>query len=118
MHARTHVRVLADVPDLGRRGSAALSISRFSIFEAGHVLRIMKRPGQSPRVRLFYFNHFDLEPRRCRAVSGAWDEDQVRLRVARRCLGDDARERVFVQFGIQRGQSVDRAPAVRRLPRG
>lgn len=117
-HDRRRVRAIADIPDLGRSGSASLSITRFTIFEAGYVIQIRKRSGLAARVRLYYFNHFDLEPRRCAAVSGRWGQDQIKLGVARRCLDGHIRNRLFVQFGIKRGESVDRAPAVRRIERG
>lgn len=117
-HGLRQVRVVATIPDLGRRGSAALSITRFTVFEAGYVVQIKKRPGRPARTKLYYFNHFDLEPRRCSDVAGTWGAEKIRLRVARRCLHDDAQEQVFAQFGIQRGQSIDRAPAIRRLQRG
>jgi hypothetical protein len=117
-HGPRRVRVVADIPDLGDRGTASLSISRFTIFEAGYVLQIKKRAGSRPRIQLFFFNHFDLEPRNCSQVSGRWGEDRIKLIVARKCLKGHVRNRLFVQFGIQRGQSVDRAPAVRRIQRG
>ena len=117
-HGLQRVRVKADIPDLGSSGSAALSISRFTVFEAGYVIQIKKRAGTSAKARLYYFDHFDLEPRRCSSVSGRWGARQIKLAVARRCLDSHARNRVFVQFGIQRGRTVDRAPAVRRLARG
>jgi len=116
-HSQNRVRVVARVPRLGRTGTAALSISRFEIFEAGYVVQIKKRAGEPPRARLFFFNHFDLEPRRCANVSGTWGDHKVTLSVARSCLTDHAGERVFAQFGIQDGDQVDRAPAVRRLDR-
>ncbi len=117
-HGLRQVRVVATIPDLGRRGSAALSISRFTIFEAGYVVEIKKRRGHPARTKLYYFNHFDLEPRRCSDVEGQWGADHVRLKVARHCLDGHRREQVFAQFGIQRGEAIDRAPAVRRLQRG
>jgi hypothetical protein len=116
-HSQDRVGVVARIPDLGRAGTAALSISRFGIFEAGYVVQIHKRAGEAPRTRLLFFNHFDLEPRRCDDVSGTWGEHQVTLSVARSCLTGHAREHVFAQFGIQRGDQVDHAPAVRRLNR-
>jgi hypothetical protein len=117
-HSDRRVSVVAVIPDLGDRGRAALSITRFTIFEAGYVVRIKKRAGSPPRVRLLFFDHFGLEPRECAAVSGRWGEDRIRLSVARACLDGHARNRVFVQFGIVRGDDVDRARAVRRLERG
>ncbi|WP_243056262.1 hypothetical protein [Nocardioides sp. SR21] len=116
-HAQEQVRVVARIPNLGRGGTAALSISRFEIFEAGFVVEIKKRAGKPPRTRLFFFNHFDLEPRRCDAVTGTWGRRRVSLSVDRACLDGHARERVFTQFGIQSGAHVDRAPAVKRLRR-
>lgn len=113
-----HVRVLARIPDLGRSGNAALSISRFDIFEAGYVVRVVKRLGQPPRIGLYYFNHFDLEPRRCPDVTGQWNRQQsIRLSVSTACLEGHARRNVFVQFGIAKRQHVDRAPALRNLAR-
>ena len=117
-HGETHVRVTARISALGRVGEAALSISRFEIFEAGYVVRIIKHRGKPARVGLFYFDHFDLEKRACDDVSGTWGRTAIRLKVARECLVGHARPRVFAQFGIQRGQEVDRAPAVPRLARG
>ena len=64
-HSKTRVSVVGTIPQLGQAGEASPSISRFSIFEAGYVVLVKKRPGEAPRVRLAYFNHFDLEPRRC-----------------------------------------------------
>ena len=116
-HTRDRVRVVARVPDLGRSGSATLSISRFEIFEAGYVLRIRARPSEPTRTRLLFFNHFDLEPRRCAAVTGSWAHGVVRLSVARTCLVDHVAEQVFAQFHIRRGPDTDRAPPVRRLRR-
>lgn len=116
-HGSDRVSVAATIPSLGRRGSASLSISQFTTFEAGHVVTIRKSPGRPVTVRLAYFNHFDLEPRRCGGVKGSWRPAKVTLSVPRACLGEDATERVFVQFGIQHGNAIDRAPAVRRLQR-
>ena len=116
-HSQNRVRVVARIPNLGRTGTAALSISKFEIFEAGYVVEIKKRAGEPPSTKLFFFNHFDLEPRRCTAVSGAWKRHQVSLSVARSCLTGHKRQQVFAQFGIQRGSHVDRAPAVKRLHR-
>lgn len=117
-HGQKRVEVSATIPDLGRRGSASLSISRFNVFEAGYVLQIRKRPGSTPRTRLYYFDHFALKPRECDNVSGKWGTGMITLRVARNCLEGHATNRLFVQFGVQREGSVDRAPAVRRLARG
>jgi hypothetical protein len=117
-HAKRRVRVEARIPDLGNRGSAALSISKFTIFEAGYVLEIVKRAGKQPKLKFGFFNHFEVEPRECSTMSGRWSGDTVFLSVARKCLVGHVRERLFVQFGIQRGQSVDLAPPVRRLRRG
>lgn len=117
-HGPRRVRVVASIPDLRANGTASLSISRFSIFEAGYVLQIRKRPGSPPRTRLRFLNHFDLEPRTCAGISGRWVDDRITLSVARTCLEGHATNRIFVQFGIQRGDAIDRAPAVRRLSRG
>jgi hypothetical protein len=116
-HTRHRVRVVARVPDLGPAGSATLSISRFEIFEAGYVLRIRARSGAPPRIRLLFFNHFDLEPRRCAGVTGTWANGVVRLSVARTCLVGHVAEQVFAQFHIRHGSDIDEAPAVRRLRR-
>lgn len=112
------ISVLARIPHLGRAGDASLSITRFDVFEAGYVLRITKRVGQPPRVRLFFFDHFSLNRRRCQGSSGAWGSRSIRLSVPTRCLHGHARPNVFAQFGISRGRQLDRAPAVRRLGRG
>lgn len=117
-HADHQVRVRARIPDLGAAGVATLAITRFEIFEAGYVVRMVKRLGKPARVRLLYFDHFDLSRRECDGVAGRWNDRSVRLAVPRSCLEGHAKRRVFVQFGIQRGRAVDRAPAVRRLPRG
>jgi hypothetical protein len=117
-HATHRVSVDVKIPDLGDRGRASLSISRFTIFEAGYVVIIRKSVGEPARVRLAYYNHFDLEPRRCAGVTGSWGSGHVELGVPRSCLEGHARKRVFVQFGIQRGPDIDRARPVRRLARG
>jgi hypothetical protein len=117
-HGAETISVVARVPRLGDRGTAALSLSKFEIFEAGYVVRIRKRPGREPRVRLFFFNHFDLEPRTCSAVSGSWGPRRVTLSVARSCLVDHAQDTMFAQLGLRRGADVDFAPAVKRLRRG
>ena len=116
-HREHRVRVVANIPDLGQRGRASLSISRFTIFEAGYVAIIKKRAGKDPQVRLTFFNHFELQPRDCPGVSGSWTDDQVKLSVPRSCLEGHARQRVFVQFAILRGSDVDRARPVKRLAR-
>ena len=116
-HGKNRVTVVAKIPKLGRAGEASLSISRFTIFEAGYVALIKKRVGHKARVRLTYFNHFDLEPRQCSRISGRWAVSQIRLSVPRSCLRGHAKEKAFVQFGIQRNLKIDRAPAVRRLAR-
>jgi hypothetical protein len=116
-HGVHRVSVVASLPDLGQRGRASLSISKFEIFEAGYVALIKKRPGAAPQVRLTFFNHFDLEPRECPGLTGSWASARVKLSVPRSCLDDHAQERVFAQFGIQRGSEIDRARAVRRLDR-
>ena len=110
-------KVIARIPDLGRAGEAALSITRFEVFEAGYVVRIIKRRGERATVGLYFFDHFDLNKRKCDGVSGTWGDSYVRLSVPTDCLDGHAKRNVFAQFGIQRGQKVDRAPAVRRLAR-
>ena len=116
-HADRHVKVLARIPALRRTGEAALSISRFEIFEAGYVVLLEKRPGQPAEVGLYYFNHVNLEPRECDDVSGRWGRSSIRLSVARRCLDGHATPRVFAQFGLSQGERVDFAPAAPRLAR-
>lgn len=111
------VAVRATIPRLGDRGQAALSISRYEIFEAGYVVRIVKRVGKPARVRLQYFDHFDLHNRKCAGVAGRWNDRSVTLRVPIKCLEGHRTPKVFAQFGIQRGERIDRAPAVKRLPR-
>jgi hypothetical protein len=117
-HRPARISALARIPNLGRAGDASLSITRFEVFEAGYVLRITKRAGQRPRVRLFSFDHFSLNRRRCKGISGTWRARSIRLGVPTRCLRGHARPKVFTQFGISRGRQLDRAPAVRRLSRG
>jgi hypothetical protein len=112
------VSVMARVPHLARRGRADLSISRFEIFDAGYVLRLVKRAGKPPRTRLYFFDHFDLHRRPCDDVRGSWRSGTVRLSVDADCLEDHARRRIFTQVGLIRRQTVDVAPAVRRLERG
>jgi hypothetical protein len=114
-HHPARVAVTAQIPDLGDAGWASLSVSRFRVFEAGYVVLMRKRADEQPRVRLTYFNHFELEPRRCAGVTGSWDDGEVVLSVPRSCLDGHARRNVFAQFAIGRGEHVDRAPAVRRL---
>ena len=82
-HSERRVRVVARIPDLGDRGEAALSISRFTIFEAGYVVTIKKRAGTPARVRLMFFDHFGLEPRECSAVAGRWGTDRIRTATTR-----------------------------------
>jgi hypothetical protein len=112
------VSVRARVPDLARRGRADLSISRFEIFDAGYVVRLVKRAGKPPRTRLYFFDHFDLHRRPCDDVRGWWRNGAVRLSVDADCLEDHARRRIFTQVGLIRRQDFDMAPAVRRLARG
>lgn len=107
----------ARIPNLGRAGDASLSITRFEVFDAGYVLRITKRAGQPPRVRLFFFDHFSLNRRRCQGISGVWGDRSITLGVPTRCLRGHARSTVLTQFGISHGHQLDRAPAVRRLSR-
>ena len=114
-HGTRLVRARAHVPGLGRRGSASISISRFAIFEAGYVLQIKKRLGMPARLRFGFFNHFDLEPRQCSGASARWGDRGISLSVPRSCLEGHRTHRLFVQFGLQRGRDIDRAPAVRRL---
>lgn len=112
-----HVSVRARVPGLADVGKAELSISRFEIFEAGYVVRLVKRAGQPPRTRLFFFDHFDLTRRPCDDVAGSWRAGTVRLSVAASCLQGHARRRAFTQVALVRGEDLDFAPEVRRLAR-
>ena len=116
-HGDGRVKVFARVPALRDSGEASLSISRFEIFEAGYVVLIKKRLGEPARVRLYFFNHFDLEKRDCDGVSGRWGETSIRLSVPRSCLEGHATHRVFAQVGVSLGEQVDLAPAARRLAR-
>jgi hypothetical protein len=111
------VKVRARIPQLGRAGKADLSITKFEIFEAGYVLRIAKWRGERARVRLYYFDHFSLNRRRCDGIAGQWNDANIRMTVPTECLTGHARRRIRVQFGIQHRQDIDRAPAVRRLAR-
>lgn len=111
------VKVTASAPDLGRAGRADLSITRFEIFEAGYVLRIAKRRGNAARVRLYYFDHFDLNRRGCGGTTGRWNDTSIRMTVPTACLTGHASRRIRVQFGTQHRRAIDRAPAVRRLVR-
>ena len=116
-HGENRVTVVAKLPKLGGVGQAALSISRFTIFEAGYVALITKQAGEKPRVRLTFFDHFKLNPAKCSSISGAWGDGRIKLSVARTCLLGHAREMIYVRFGIQRGSKVDRVPAVEQLAR-
>jgi hypothetical protein len=111
------VSVVARIPLLGDSGEASLSVSRYTIFEAGYVVRIIKRPNRAARTGLYFFNHFELVKRRCPQVSGEWGTGSIKLAVPVACLEDHRTPRVFVQFGIGADGSIDRAPAVRRLAR-
>ena len=111
------VAVTARVPELGRAGSTTLSISRFEIFEAGYVLRMRKKVGHEPHVRLYYFDHFGLNQRRCDDMAGSWGDGVVHLDVATTCLRHHARPHVFAQVATSQGDDIDRAPAVKRLAR-
>ena len=111
------VRVVSAVPDLGRYGRAELAISRFEVFEAGYVVRIVKKVGEAPTVRLLYYDHFSLKRRACEGVGGRWRDRSIALRVPVSCLRDHATPRIFVQLSTQRGDRIDRAPAVKRLAR-
>jgi hypothetical protein len=111
------VSVEARIPGLGRSGDASLSISQFEIFEAGYVGRIQRAPGKAPKVGLFYFDHFNLKKRKCGGVEGTWKAGRIRIAVPVTCLMDGfPADQVFAQFAIAAGKSVDRAPAVKRLP--
>ena len=118
VHNDDAVIVVAKIPDLGGAGEAQLAVSRFEIFEAGYVVRLIKRRGEPATVGLFYFDHFDLLERDCDAVEGAWRAHSIRIEVSRDCLKGHKRDVVFAQVATIRGEKVDRAPAVRRLARG
>ena len=45
-HGNERIRVTAQIPHLGSAGEAALSISKFEIFEAGYVVSIVKQHGK------------------------------------------------------------------------
>lgn len=116
-HLSDRVRVAARIPDLGASGRAELLVSKFEVFEAGYVVRISKRSDRKPRVGLLHYDHFDLERRACKGLTGSWESDKIRLKVPRACLKGHAAARVFAQFAITSGESFDEAPAVRRLAR-
>ncbi len=111
------VSVKARVPDLGKSGRADLSITRFMVFEAGYVLRIVKHRGSGPKVGLYYYDHFSLERRACTGLGGRWKKPVIALSVPTGCLRGHARRRIRVQLGAQRGSNIDRAPAIRHLER-
>lgn len=116
-HGDGVVKVLARIPNLGRAGDASLSVSSFDIFEAGYVVRILKRAESRPRVSLLYFDHFDTHRRKCDRVRGRWLDTAIRLSVPVTCLKEHGTRRVFVQFGIVHRGDLDRARPVRNLPR-
>lgn len=53
-YGNDRVKVVARIPKLGRVGEASLSITRFEIFEAGYVVRIIKRAGKPAKVGLYF----------------------------------------------------------------
>lgn len=113
----SHVRVKVAVPDLGRRGAASLAVSRFTVFEAGYVATISKPRGRPARLRLEFFDHFDLEPRSCPGLAGRWGRTRVTLAVPRSCLEGHRTPHVFAQVSLTRDDALDRVPPVRRLRR-
>lgn len=114
-HDRARVEVTAEIADLGDAGWASLSITRFVTFEAGYIVVLRKHAGEEPRVKLKYYNHFEVLPRRCPDVTGTWGDGEVALSVDRSCLRGHVRLNVFAQFAIGRGEEIDRAPPVKRL---
>ena len=116
-HSSARVSAVARLPELGRRGKAQLAITHFTVFEAGYIGQLSKRPGAAPRVQLFYFDHFDSSPRKCPGIEGTWGEGRIQIFVPKACMGQEVQqaERVFVQFTAGIGGEFDSAPAVRRL---
>ncbi|GAA3530035.1 hypothetical protein AFL01nite_00400 [Aeromicrobium flavum] len=121
-HLSDRVRVSAKIPELGRSGTAELTVSQYEIFEAGYIVRIRKHRGEKARVALLYFDHFDVKKQKCRGVSGTWGEQVIRLKVPRSCLkkrGHATEEltlQLFTSFGTT-GEQVDEAPQATSLPR-
>lgn len=107
------------MPHLDGPARASLAISKFTIFEAGYVAIVRKTASGEVSKRLFYFNHFELVPRKCK-VSGSWNEraSSVRIAVPRKCLKHHKKNRLYVAARTIRGKKFDDAPAVRRLERG
>lgn len=116
-HSDARVLAVARVPALGNRGKAQLSVTNFTVFEAGYVGQITRRPGQAPRIKLYYFDHFDLQPRVCAGIDGSWGDTRIRISIPKNCMEGDVADahRLFVQFAAGRGGDFDLAPAVRRL---
>lgn len=116
-HSAARVVGVARVPGLGDRGKAQLSVTDFTVFEAGYVGQVVQRPGAAPRVRLFYFDHVDLLPRACAGITGSWGEGRVSISIPKSCMeqGVEQADRVFVQVAVGRGGDFDLAPAVRRI---
>ena len=114
-YAGGEVAVTARVQDLQRMGSASLSITRFEVFEAGYIVRIVKKRGRPAQTALLYFDHFDATERTCDGVRGRWGRSRIRLVVPTECLRDHRTSSLFVQFGISDAGRVDHAPAVVRL---
>ncbi|QCW52118.1 hypothetical protein FE634_19920 [Nocardioides dongxiaopingii] len=120
VHSASRVVAVARVPGLGDRGRAQLSVTHFTTFEAGWVGQISKRPGAAARVRLFFFDHVDLNPRPCSGLEGSWGEGRIRISIPKDCMEGDVQDanRLFSQFAAGRGNDFDLAPAVRRLREG
>ena len=107
------VRVSGTVPELGDFGRGYLTISRYEVFEAGYVLRIIKKAGEEPRVRLLYFDHFDLEPSACSRTAGSWGDQRIRMRVSTDCLDGHARPRTYLRLTTAKGEELDEGPVAR-----
>lgn len=117
VYGNGRVSVVASIPDLGRSGRADLTVTRFDTFEAGYVLRIVKRSGDPAKIRLYYFDHFDLDRRRCNDLGGKWRGGGLSIGVPVDCLSGHARRSIRTQVTSAKGREYDRAPAVARLAR-
>lgn len=105
--------VVITVPELGDAGRVYFRVSRYEIFEAGYVLRLRKQAGEEPRVRLLYYDHFDIKPRACSAKGGSWGDDTIRMRVSNDCLDGHARRRAFMDLSTATGEQFDEVAKVR-----
>lgn len=97
-HAPRTVSARVRIPDLAQRGGVLLRTTRFDIFEAGYIAVLRKRPDGSLSKRLFYFDHFDVHPRRG-DVRGSWRTGAgvVRVSVPRSCLDHNRRPRLYLE---------------------